>query len=109
MSKPIIWGAGTPGPFAVEEHPFDHDHKTHVVIPSRSGMPGQTVFVAEHNWHDAVAGERRISWKEAECNARAAKELPAMVQVLRRVSELTTLNSCWDDVRAILARIDGQA
>lgn len=130
MTDKIEWG-GTPGPFEVEAHPFDHDYKTHVVFPSRSGLPGQTIFVAEHNWHEAARGERRISWKEAEYNARAAKEIPAMVQALREANDLLAdyaefvrnvpvseierhpylpaLDDAVSDIVAILARIDGSA
>lgn len=110
MSEPIKWG-GTPGPFEVEEHPFDHDYKTHVVIPSRSGLPGQTVFVAEHNWHEAARGERRISWKEAEYNARAAKELPAMVVLLRLICDPENADemAIVSTAQAILARLDAEA
>lgn len=111
MTDKIEWG-GTPGPWGVEEPPFDHDYKTHVTIPNALGRPGQTIMVADHNWNEAGARERRISWKEAEMNARAAKEIPAMVEELRKFAAIPyaafQFHHQQQRVRAILARIDNQ-
>ena len=61
--------AATPGKWELEEDPLqDGDHATLCALPDKSGFNGTWLFSAVHNWNDAGAGERRISWKGAESN-----------------------------------------
>ena len=60
----------TPGPFVADEDPMEAaGYKTLIVLPSKTGCFPQWIARIEHNWNDAVAGERRISWAEAQANA----------------------------------------
>jgi hypothetical protein len=61
----------TPGPWKADEDPCEpHDYKTLITLPSKVGNYPTWLARCEHNWNDAAAGERRISWAEAEANAR---------------------------------------
>lgn len=61
----------SPGPFAVAEEPFsDTGYLTEVVIPDPAGGFGTSIASCHHNWREAGAKERRISWAEAQANAR---------------------------------------
>ena len=112
MTDAINWHPnGTPGPFIVDAAFCEGDHPLRIAMPNVRTMPGATIAMVEHNWNDASYGERRISWKEAETNARAIAEVPAMVMALRGIvgaDGLTDLQA-FTQARAILARIDGGA
>lgn len=59
----------TPGPWHVDCDPTDpQEYQTLIAIPE--GTYGTWVARTEHNWNEAEFGERRISWKEAQGNAR---------------------------------------
>jgi len=84
----------TPGPWEEEYDPIDSgDHATAICIPGYAGQPGTFIAYCQHNWNDAYAGERRISWKEAESNASLIvalrNNLPTIIAALkaRRVDE----------------------
>lgn len=80
----------TPGPYCVEEDFLDGDHLTNVCIPGKFGQPGQVIARCEHNWKDAVAGERRISWKEAEANAALFASAPDLLVELIQAREVVS-------------------
>lgn len=62
--------AATEGPWEAEYDPInDGDHATAICIPGYAGQFGTFLAYCQHNWNDAVAGEHRISWKEATANA----------------------------------------
>ena len=115
MTDAINWHPnGTPGPFIVDAAFCEGDHPLRIAMPNVRTMPGATIAMVEHNWNDASYGERRISWKEAETNARMFAEGPAMVMALRGIiANLTEgdfiSETRLDEARAILARIDGGA
>ena len=74
----------TPGPWQSDGEFMDRYHEVRVAMPDRCGVPMATIAEASHNWNDVTdVAERRISWKEAEANARfiaAARELvPALL------------------------------
>lgn len=78
----------TPGPWEEEYDPIDAgDHATAICIPGYAGQPGTFIAYCQHNWNDAYAGERRISWKEAESNAALIvtlrNNLPAIIAALK--------------------------
>lgn len=78
----------TPGPWEADEDPTQSgDHSTMVMIPGQNGQYGVWVAGCCHNWNDAVAGERRISWKEAESNAALIvalrNHLPTIIEALK--------------------------
>lgn len=79
----------TPGPWVVEADPLDNQgYVTLITLPGKAGSFGTWIARAEHNWNDATAGERRISWAEAEANARlitAAPDLLAAIGPLMRI------------------------
>jgi len=61
----------TPIPWIVDEDPFeDKGYKTLITMPGKNGFQGTSIAYVNHNWNDADHGERRISWAEAEANAR---------------------------------------
>ena len=118
---------GTPGPWTNDAAFCENDHPLRIAMPNVRTMPGATIAIAEHNWNDAGYSERRISWKEAETNARAIAEVPAMVAALRgakqfiengiefgfiRMPDADTPDAAHDTlptINAILSRIDGGA
>lgn len=74
----------TPGPWQSDGVFMDRDHEVRVAMPDDCGVPMATIAEAFHNWNDVTdIAERRISWKEAEANARfiaAARDLvPALL------------------------------
>jgi hypothetical protein len=61
----------TPTPWIVDEDPLeDKGYKTLITMPGKNGFQGTSIAYVNHNWNDADHGERRISWGEAEANAR---------------------------------------
>jgi len=104
----------TPGPWLADNFLCDGDHALRIAMPNVRTMPGATIAIAQHNWSDAEFGERRISWKEAEANARLIAAAPAMLEALESaecaVEQLChgqdTANQCWvtlAEVRAAVA------
>ena len=80
----------TPGPWATEYDMFDSgDHATAISTPGYAGQMGAFIAHCAHNWHEAMRGERRISWKEAETNASLIvtliNNLPTILAALEAV------------------------
>ena len=112
----------TPGPLTVGEDPLGGDYMVCVILPSKSGSYGTEIARCDHNWNEATAGDHRISWKEAECNARlfaAAPELLSalngVIDILGRAESNASGNPEWDYVgprvaaaRAAIAKATGQ-
>ena len=111
----------TPTPWVVDEDPLeDKGYKTLITIPEKNGFQGTSIAYVNHNWNDADHGERRISWAEAEANARhivhcvnvhddLVKALESILKV--RVEGWENIwagsNRCQDIARAALARAKG--
>lgn len=73
----------TPGPLQAAADPFDNqDHKVIVEVPGSTGFLGTEVARCEHNWNDHAAGDHRISWAEAEANARLYAASPELLEAL---------------------------
>lgn len=73
----------TPGPWIVTEDPMSNqDYQTLVTMPERAGVMGTWLALVHHNWNEAEAGKRRISWKEAEANARLIAASPELLTQL---------------------------
>ena len=70
----------TPGPWKVDSFCCERDHPLRIAMPDVRTFPGATIAFAEHNWNDADKNERRISWKEAECNARLIAAAPDLAR-----------------------------
>jgi hypothetical protein len=110
MADKIEWGAGTVGPWAVAKKSSRKVTSSGVVICNavlrNQGGPKHKAFLKEE--------------EEAEANARAIAEVPAMVQVLRKAQTICqhifadVLNAnddedaLMDEIYAVLARIDGE-
>ena len=71
----------TPGPWLADDFLCAGDHSLRVAMPNVRTMPGATIAMAEHNWNDTEYGERRISWKEAEANARLIAASPELLDL----------------------------
>ncbi len=111
--------AHTPGPWAVDADPIeDQDYETLIVLPDPNGSCGTWIARAEHNWNEAEAGQRRISWAEAQANARLMAAAPDLLEALEAL-ELQALQSPdlrrteWGEealalTRAAIARARGQ-
>ena len=103
MTNKIIWHPhGTPGPWAYETGP-SMSGRHHAVYPD--GDEGPMIC-------ECYQG----SESEQESNARVIAEVPAMVQALRALTSTFDgggrtgdASKVISDMRAILARIDGEA
>lgn len=83
----------TPGPWEEEYEPMGGDeHPTAICLPGYAGQFGTFIAHCSHNWNDAVAGERRISWKEAESNAALIvalrNNLPTIIEALKALERV---------------------
>lgn len=73
----------TPGPLIACEAPWDDsEYKTEVMVPGRAGQFGTSVATCHHNWREAGAGERKISWAEAQANALLYAAAPDLLKAL---------------------------
>ena len=82
--------AGTPGPW-ISDAVFSYTgHATRVAFPDRYGQPSETISRCFQNWKDALCKEQRISWANAEANARRVARLP---QIEAEVLALTAENA----------------
>lgn len=74
----------TPGPWVVEPDMFT-EYQTEVCMEARLAFAGTRIANCEHNWNDADAGEHRISWAEAESNARLIAAAPELLAALEEI------------------------
>lgn len=113
----------TPGPWAVDADPIeDQDYETLIVLPGPNGSYPTWIARAEHNWKEAGARERRISWAEAQANARLIAAAPDLLAAMEGVMNIlgsaesnASGNPEWDYVgpriaaaRAAIAKACGQ-
>lgn len=105
----------TPGPWLATEDPMSsQDYQTLVALPGRAGAMGTWLALVQHNWNEAEAGERRISWKEAEANARLIAAAPELLEALENLlavneGEGGTRYRAQDIARAAIAKAKGAA
>ena len=93
--------AGTPGVWQADSFMCDDDRILRVAMPNTvSGMETATITFCEANWRDYGSGERRISFIEAQSNARRIARLPDLeaayleaVELLEQVAEGHALHS----------------
>lgn len=99
MTEQINWHPnGTPGPWKAE--PEARDETVLVIFPDGEDDPWSVCECFSY----AANGEVSV-------NARAIAEIPAMVVALRKVAKMIDFDG-WafsNEIRAILARIDGEA
>lgn len=77
-----LLGKVTPGPLLNDSFAMQGDHDTRIAFPDRYGVPGETVGEAFQNWNDAGRSDQRISWKQAEANARLWSLSPQIAAAL---------------------------
>lgn len=97
----------TPGPWATETD-WLTDYTTVVVLPSKNNT---AIARCEHNWNEADYSERRISWKEAECNARLITTAPdglALAQAILADCTDTTPQAWIEMASALVAKAEGR-
>ena len=110
----------TPGPWSADEDPMDDQgYKTLITLPDKTGGFGTWLAHVEHNWNDAEAGQRRISWAEAEANARMIDAAPDMLHILEAIVAMQALrygdatgthmalSSLCESARAAIAKATG--
>ena len=115
MTETIKWGAGTPGPWELN---YDACNECHVI---RMGEAVDTPW--SYASHLVVEYDHKISpeegdgnqFREADANARAIAEVPALVHFVRQISDGYRDKAIGSVERligetacAILARIDGE-
>jgi len=70
----------TPGPWLAVENPIDEQsYNTLIILPGRASLGETWLAHVEHNWNDAGTEQRRISWAEAEANARLIAAAPDLL------------------------------
>lgn len=74
---------GTPGPWQSDDAFMHHGHPTRVATPDICGVPAATLAECLQNWDDF-----RVSWKNAEANARRCARVPEMEAALIAADEL---------------------
>lgn len=88
----------TPEPWVADSAFCRDDQARRVALPDRNGIPSATIAECAENWREAEEyGEPRISWKEAESNARfiawAREAVPAMAA---RIAEVEADVDSWE-------------
>lgn len=101
----------TPGPWSAEADPLcGQDYAVLIALP---GQTDTWIARAYHNWQEAEAGERRISWAEAEANARLMAQSPVMLALLEELIDIEGPcpgNASWAaKVLATIAKARGAA
>ena len=82
-----LLGKVTPGPLVSDSFAVEGDHNTRIAFPDRYGVPSETVGEAFQNWNDAESSDQRISWKQAEANARLWSISPQIAAALIEAME----------------------
>ena len=75
----------TKGPWKADDFLCDGDHALRIGMPDRNGVPTATIAVCQHNWNDCGQYDRRISWAEAQANARLIASAPDMLETLQQL------------------------
>jgi hypothetical protein len=103
----------TPGPWQADSVFCDDDRALRVAMPHRNGMPTASIAYCQSNWRDSDAFERRISFIEAQANARliaVAPELFAAVlqyrDDLRHPLTPDSIERRLAMIEALLAKVD---
>ena len=82
--------AGTPGPWQADEVFMQDGHPTRVATPDIDGIPAATLAECFQDWEDF-----RVSWKNAEANARRCARVPDMEAALLAAEELADAVDEW--------------
>jgi hypothetical protein len=107
----------TDGPWQADSAFCRDGQARRVSLPDRLGVPAATIAECAENWHEAEEyGETRISWKEAEANARfiawAREAVPALAARVASQSiaiegwreDLTNAHNDKKELRALIRR-----
>ena len=84
----------------------NQDYKTLVAMPGKAGTPGAWIALVQHNWNEAEAGERRISWAETEANARLIAAAPELLELAAQYRSDMLHPPTPDSRERRIARID---
>lgn len=99
----------TKGPLIVDDYGDQTGHATRIAFPDRFGIPSEGVGLAFQNWKDAEDKDQRISWAEAEANAKLWAIAPDLLdEVLRLRAERDALRDAIEPFAVFFSKaMDG--
>lgn len=100
----------TSGPWQADNFLCDDEHPLRIGMPDRNGVPTATIAFCEHNWNDSGPYDRRISWAEAEANARLIAAAPDLLEALQHIlgGALSLPRFAEAEARAAIAKALGE-
>jgi hypothetical protein len=93
--------AGTPGEFKVDSYFMPDGHPLRVAAPDENGVPSATIAECFADWEGY-----RLSWKNAEANARRIARVPRLERIALAAEELAEAvqrSEPWEDIDDALA------
>jgi len=96
----------TPAPWVVDGLFTEGGHQTRVAFPDRHGVPSETIAECFYKWHEASHISERISWKNAEANARliaAAPDLLESLELFLDAVETDVIRVCPSEIDQLIA------
>ena len=96
----------TPAPWQADDFLCDNEHALRIAMPDRNGVPTATIAFCEHNWNDCGQYDRRISWAEAEANARLIAASPTLLEAVIQYRDDLKRPPTGDSIERRLAMVN---